>query len=82
MLIHIRHTHTHNRRIPMTPYQLRFEVFKQAYAMLSDNYHVEFAKAECTNDGKLPDGFDSKYPTLSDVLDHAEKINEFVSSNN
>ena len=64
----------------MTPYELRFEVFKQAYAMLSDNYHVEFAKAECTNGGKLPQGFDSKYPTLSDVLEHAETINEFVSS--
>jgi hypothetical protein len=64
----------------MTPYQLRFEVFKQAYAMLSDNYHVEFAKAECRNGGKLPEGFDSKYPTLSDVLEHAETINDFVSS--
>jgi hypothetical protein len=64
----------------MTPYELRFEIFKQAYAMLSDNYHVEFAKAECTNDGKLPKEFDSKYPTLQDVLNQAEIINDFVSS--
>jgi len=28
----------------------------------------------------LPEGFDSKYPTLSDVLEHAETINDFVSS--
>ena len=63
-----------------TPYELRFEIFKQAYAMLSDNYHVEFAKAECMNDGKLPEGFDSKYPTLKDVLKQAETINDFVSS--
>ena len=48
--------------------------------MLSDNYHVEFAKAECSNDGKLPEGFDSKYPTLDDVLKQAEIINDFVSS--
>ena len=64
----------------MTAYELRFEIFKQAYAMLSDNYHVEFAKAECTNGGKLPEGFDSKYPTLSDVLAHAQVINDFVSA--
>jgi hypothetical protein len=64
----------------MTPYELRFEIFKQSYAMLSDNYHVDFAKAECMNDGKLPEGFDSKYPTLSDVLAHAQVINDFVSA--
>jgi hypothetical protein len=64
----------------MTPYELRFEIFKQAYNMLADNYHVEFAKAECCNDGKLPEGFDSKYPTLADVLKQAETINDFVSS--
>ena len=65
----------------MTPYELRFEIFKQAYAMLSDNYHVEFVKAECTNDGKLPEGFDTKYPSLSDVLNQAQVINDFVSEN-
>lgn len=64
----------------MTPYELRFEIFKQSYAMLADNYHVEFAKAECCNGGKLPEGFDSKYPTLEDVLKQAEIINDFVSS--
>jgi len=64
----------------MTPYELRFEIFKQSYAMLSDNYHVDFAKAECMNDSKLPEGFDSKYPTLSDVLAHAQVINDFVSA--
>ena len=62
-----------------TPYELRFEIFKQAYAMLSDNYHVDFAKAECSNGGKLPEGFDSKYPSLSDVLIQAQVINDFVS---
>lgn len=64
-----------------TPYELRFEIFKQAYAMLSDNYHVEFAKAECSNGGTLPEGFDSKYPSLSDVLKQAQVINDFVSDN-
>jgi hypothetical protein len=62
-----------------TPYELRFEIFKQAYNMLSDNYHVEFAKAECSNDGKLPERFDLKYPTLEDVLNQAQVINDFVS---
>lgn len=66
--------------MPKTPYELRFEIFKQAYAMLSDNYHVEFVKAECSNGGALPKDFDVKYPSLSDVLLHAEAINNFVSS--
>jgi len=64
-----------------TPYELRFEIFKQAYAMLSDNYHVDFAKAECSNGGTLQEGFDSKYPTLDDVLKQAQVINDFVSDN-
>ena len=63
-----------------TPYELRFEIFKQAYAMLSDNYHVEFAKAECSNGGALPKDFNVKYPSLSDVLFQAEAINNFVSA--
>jgi hypothetical protein len=63
-----------------TPYELRFEIFKQAYAMLSDNYHVEFAKAECGNGGTLPKDFNVQYPSLSDVLSQAEAINNFISA--
>ncbi len=62
-----------------TPYELRFEIFKQAYNMLSDNYHVEFALAEATNAGCLPTNFAVSYPTLTDVLRQAEVINNFVS---
>ena len=31
------HKHTHKRK-QMTPYELRFEIFKQAYAHANDEY--------------------------------------------
>lgn len=65
----------------MTPYQLRFEVFKQAYAMLNDQFSIEYDTTRVWNDNsantekmKYP-----KFPTLSDVLNQAEAINNFVS---
>ena len=65
----------------MTPYELRFEIFKQSYNMLQDQFSVEYDTARCWNE-------DSKntvkmnypeYPTLGDVLDRADIINSFVS---
>jgi hypothetical protein len=73
---------THIRRIPMTPYELRFEIFKQAYNMLNDQFSIEYdtavrwnevEKKEVTMD--YPD-----FPTLNQVLEQAEIINDFVSS--
>lgn len=63
----------------MTPYELRFEIFKQAYAMLSDAYHAKFTEATEKNDGKLPTNWTEKYPTLEEVLYQASDINKFVS---
>ena len=62
---------TYNRRIPMTPYELRFEIFKQAYNMLNDQFSIEYdtavrwnevEKKEVTMD--YPD-----FPTLNQVLE-------------
>ena len=66
-----------------TPYELRFEIFKQAYNMLNDEFCVEYDFARtwnenCMNTVKmdLPE-----FPSLRKVLKQAEVINAFVSSN-
>lgn len=66
----------------MTPYQLRFEVFKQAYTMLNDQFSIEYDTARVWNDNtsntvkmEYPE-----FPTLLDVLNQAEAINNFVSA--
>ena len=74
-------SHTLHRRILMTPYELRFEIFKQAYNMLSDNYAMKFEVAQRQNpDNLISADFAEKYPSLDDVLKQAELINDFVSS--
>ena len=66
----------------MTPYQLRFEVFKQAYNMMNDQFSIECDTARCWNEDKrnqvqmeYPE-----FPTLDKVLEQAQIINDFVSS--
>ena len=64
----------------MTPYELRFEVFKQAYNMLNDQFNVEYDTAREWNE--KVNRIDLEYPqfpTLSQVLEQAETINNFVS---
>ena len=63
----------------MTPYELRFEIFKQSYNMLQDEFihYVNIADqkfAADMNDVDWP-----KPPTLRQVLSQAEVINSFVS---
>ena len=65
----------------MTPYELRFEIFKQAYNILSDEFHTEYETARCWNEdikNKIKMDYPS-FPKLSDVLNQAEVINNFVS---
>lgn len=66
----------------MTPYELRFEIFKQAYNMLNDQFSVEYDTAVRWNETEkntvkmdYPD-----FPSLNQVLEQAEIINSFVSS--
>ena len=61
-----------------TPYELRFEIFKQAYHMLQDNFATKFEVIEKSG-SKLPADFADSYPTLGDVLHQADIINSFVS---
>ena len=62
-----------------TPYQLRFEIFKQSYNMLQDEFvhYVNLADQKVAldmNDFDYPEP-----PTLDQVLKQAEIINNFVS---
>jgi len=66
----------------MTPYELRFEIFKQAYNMLNDQFSIEMDTARywnknSTNTVKMDY---PEFPTLNEVLKQAEIINDFVSS--
>jgi hypothetical protein len=67
----------------MTPYELRFDIFKQAYNMLNDKFSVEYETAVRWNETEknevkmdYPD-----FPSLNQVLEQADKINAFVSLN-
>ena len=66
----------------MTPYELRFEVFKQAYAMMNDQFSIEYDTARVWNDNsKNTVKIDyPEFPTLDKVLEQAQIINDFVSS--
>ena len=75
------YTQTHKETImySKTPYQLRFEIFKQSYNMLQDEFvhYVNLADQKValdTNDFDYPEP-----PTLEQVLKQAEVINDFVS---
>lgn len=65
----------------MTPYELRFEIFKQSYNMLQDQFSIEYDTVvrwnEDSNNTVKMDY--PEFPTLGDVLDRADIINSFVS---
>jgi hypothetical protein len=65
----------------MTPYELRFEIFKQAYNMLNDQFSIEYDTARCWNEDRtknVPMEY-PEFPTLEKVLEQSEIINNFVS---
>ena len=64
----------------MTPYELRFEIFKESYIMLNDEFHVKYDTAKEWNQdiGKQELEYPS-YPSLGEVLERADIINRFVS---
>jgi hypothetical protein len=63
-----------------TPYELRFEIFKQAYTMLNDEFCVKYDTTREWNDKveKIELEYPN-FPTLNQVLEQAEIINSFVS---
>ena len=63
----------------MTPYELRFEIFKQANNLAKDEYHANFALADLWNTNNSVKMDYPTFPTYDEVEDLAFKINEFVS---
>ena len=65
-----------------TPYELRFEIFKQAYNMLNDHFSIEYDTARCWNENSsnIVKMEYPEFPTLNQVLEQAETINNFVSA--
>jgi len=68
----------------MTPYELRFEIFKQAYNMLNDKFSIEYDTAARWNEVEKKQVFMDypDFPSLNQVLEQAEIINSFVSESN
>lgn len=65
-----------------TPYELRFEMFKQSYSMLCDKYYAITETEREMNGGTLPEerkDFLPSFPCLGEVLEVADIINSFVS---
>lgn len=65
----------------MTPYELRFEIFKQAYNMLNDEFSVEYDTARTWNEtpSNVVKMDYPSFPSLGEVLERAAIINSFVS---
>jgi hypothetical protein len=69
----------------MTPYELRFEIFKQAQSLADQEFHTEWQSADREN--QLLKGSADPwtltypvYPSYEQIEKLAEKINAFVSS--
>ena len=64
----------------MTPYELRFEIFKQANGLAQDEYHAAFTVAEQWNQLNLVKMDYPDFPSYEQIESLADKINEFVSN--
>lgn len=66
----------------MTPYELRFEIFRQAECLVETQFSSEMEIAQRWNDN--PDNTIKmdypKFPSFEEIEKLANKINEFVSS--
>ena len=64
----------------MTPYELRFEIFKQANGLAQDEYHAAFTVAEQWNQLNSVKMDYPDFPSYEKIEELADKINEFVSN--
>lgn len=65
----------------MTPYELRFEIFKHATKIATDSYYATRETKEMNAekvDNKKPLDYDD-FPSYDEIEKIAEKINRFVS---
>ncbi|MFZ9301520.1 MAG: hypothetical protein ACO23V_11175 [Chitinophagaceae bacterium] len=63
----------------MTPYELRFEIFKQANGLAQDKYHCQYAMVEEWNKTNSVKMDYPEFPTYAQIEKLADKINNFVS---
>ena len=64
----------------MTPYELRFEIFKQAQALADQEFHVTWQSVDRKNEMYKDSIEYPAYPSYEQIEKLADKINEFVSS--
>ena len=66
----------------MTPYELRFEIFKQAQNLADQEFHTRFSYVDRKRE--LDPNYNEdypQYPSFYDIRHRANQINDFVSSN-
>jgi hypothetical protein len=65
-----------------SPYELRFQIFETARAVLTDEYWAQVNRREVLIETGGVDTIPEfpTYPTMQDVLERAKSINEFVSN--
>ena len=73
------HKHTHKRK-QMTPYELRFEIFKQAYAHANNEYLAAYNIVDNHNQNNEKKWDYPSFPSYERIEELADKINSFVSS--
>lgn len=64
----------------MTPYELRFEIFKQAQALADQEFHVTWQSVDRKNEMYKDSIEYPAYPSYEQIEALADKINDFVSS--
>ena len=64
----------------MTPYELRFEIFKQAQSLADQEFHASFNLADQWNQLNSVKMEYPDFPTYEKIEELANKINNFVSS--
>ena len=64
----------------MTPFELRFEIFKQAYAHANDEYLASYNIVDNHNLSNETKWNYPPFPSYETIEALAEKINNFVSS--
>jgi hypothetical protein len=64
----------------MTPYELRFEIFKQATNLAQDEYNASYEIVREHNDNSETKWNYPPFPSYEKIEKLAEKINTFVSS--
>lgn len=64
----------------MTPYELRFEIIKEAIQLADRQYQSEYGAASMWNESNSVKIDYPTFPSFDDIQKLADKINNFVSS--